>query len=341
MAVFIPLVLSALGLANSATAVPTTSSRSAVAGWQGFDKISYIFSFGDSYTTTGFNVTMEQPCPSNPFGNPPYPGYTSSNGPNWIDFLTTTYNQSFIETINLAYGGATVDSDLVAQYLPTVLDLRQQVNEEFLPYYAAKDKTVDIPWKSDNSLFSFFFGINDVGNSYSTGINKTLNDAIFAEYAKQVDVTYQAGARNFLFLNVPPVNRAPLTTGTNDTSIEELEEQDIEAFNNGLTALAKNLTTTYADAVVFEFNTNLAFTLVLGNPDLYPQTENLRNTTGYCVAYENGTDEPDSFDPSCGVAVNEFFWLNTLHPTYPMQNVTAEQVSKLLDGSSTQFTVAL
>ena len=46
---------------------------------------------------------------------------TSSNGPNWVEFLTDTYNVTDTKLVNLAYGGATIDSALVTPYLPTVL----------------------------------------------------------------------------------------------------------------------------------------------------------------------------------------------------------------------------
>ena len=128
-------------------------------------------------------MTGTQPSAANPLGNPPYPGDTSSNGPNWVDYLTTTYNQSFVETYNFAFGGATVDSSLVAQYLPTVLDFVQQVNDEFVPHYV---QTNTIGWNSSNSLFSAFFGINDVGNSYAAQ-NSTLNGDIFVIYSGLVD----------------------------------------------------------------------------------------------------------------------------------------------------------
>ena len=82
-------------------------------------------SSGDSYTTTGFNASGPQPSPSNPLGNPDYLGHTSSNGPNWIDYLTTKYNHTLLLTYNLAFGGATVDSALVEPYLPTVLSLKE------------------------------------------------------------------------------------------------------------------------------------------------------------------------------------------------------------------------
>ena len=110
-----------------------------------------------SYTQTGFDPSQAQPSATNPLGNPAYPGYTSSNGPNWVDYLTVEYNQSRVQTYNLAYGGATVDADLVQPYQPTVLSLEDQVNKEFFPYYVSKTTA---GWTSANSLFAFWIGIN-------------------------------------------------------------------------------------------------------------------------------------------------------------------------------------
>jgi len=286
-----------------------------------------MFVFGDSYTTTGFNVTLAQPNAANPLGNPPYPGYTAVNGPNWVDFLTTTYNQSFIETYNLAYGGATVDSDLVAEYLPTVLDFRQQVNTEYIPYYSTKKAAT---WTSADSLFAMFFGINDVGNSYSKQ-NATLNGLIFNVYSGLVDELYKTGARNFLFLNVPPTNLAPLITAYGPYTMA-LAAADIADFNDRLSAMVYNLTDTYKDATAFIFDTNRVFSQVLEYPASYPQTAGYKNTTAYCDAYMNGTPTEDYFNATCGVPVNQYFWLNSLHPTYPMMDVVGQQVVQELEG---------
>lgn len=304
-------------------------------GWQGVQKyfplladhplspsthVTNIHS-GDSYSQTGFDPTQAQPSAGIPLGNPAYPGYTSSNGPNYIDYLTTTYNATFLETYNLAYGGATVDSDLVAQYAPTVKDFRSQVNTEFIPYYVDAQTA---GWTSDNSLFSFFFGINDVGNSYYMN-NATLNGDIFSVYGGLVYSLYQAGARNFLFLNVPPVDQAPLTAA-NGASAQQQEASDIADFNSRIAQLASTVAS-YADATVFTYDTNALFSQVLQNPAAYPQTAGLKNTTSYCAAYENGTPAVDTFDPSCGVPVNQYFWLNSLHPTYPIHDVIAQQIA--------------
>lgn len=127
-------------------------------------------SSGDSYTQTGFLTTDTVPAPGNPFGNPPYPGFTATGGANWLDFDTTTYNNSLVLTYNYAYGGATIDASLVAPFEPTVLSVTDQVNQ-FLDTVASKPAST--PWTSENSLFSIWIGINDLGNSYFRSDNES------------------------------------------------------------------------------------------------------------------------------------------------------------------------
>ncbi|EME46056.1 carbohydrate esterase family 16 protein [Dothistroma septosporum NZE10] len=295
--------------------------------WPGWSGISHMFVFGDSYTTTGFEVNGTQPSAANPFGNPPYPGYTSSNGPNWIDFLTTTWNQSFVETINLAYGGATVDGALIPPYLPTVLSVRQQVNDDYLPSYATHPETFD--WRSKDTLFAIFIGINDVGNAYGWSNSTVVFDKVLTEYAGLVDKLYQSGAKNFLFLEVPPVDRSPLTQAAG-SSAQSIEKEAIASWNDRVAHIAQNLSTTHQDATTFVFDTNALFTQVLNKPSSYKETSPYKNTTGYCEAYENGTPSWYTKYDNCTYAVDEYFWLNTLHPTFRMHNVTAKQIAKQL-----------
>lgn len=142
---------------------------------------------GDSYTSTNFSIHGAQPDPSNPLGNPAYPGATSADGPNYVDFLTTTYNQSYIQTYNFGYGGSTIDPALVQSgFGPTVQSFEQQVNDEFLPNYVDNS---DVPWASSDSLFSVFFGINDVTNTMTAGdlSNDTLNYDLIKAYESLVN----------------------------------------------------------------------------------------------------------------------------------------------------------
>jgi len=303
------------------------SSCKANSNWPGFSKLKHAFIFGDSYTTTGFNQTLAQPTPTTPLGNPTYPGFTASNGPNWVDFLTVKYNSSLLLTYNLAFGGATINSALVAPFEPTVSSVAEQIENEWFPTYAIPP--ADAPWSSDDTLFAIFDGINDVGNSWFVSNTAALNTAIFAVYRGLVDELYFAGARNFLFLSVPPVDRSPLAQANSPANIA-LEKADILAWNGMVVSMAKQVKSTFKDVNVFTFDTNALFTEVLNKPASFPQTAQYKNTTAFCVAYENGTPAPNTFDPSCGVPVDQYFWLNSLHPTYPMHDVLAQAVAKQL-----------
>jgi phospholipase/lecithinase/hemolysin len=41
----------------------------------------------------------------------------------------------------------------------------------------------------------------------------------------------------------------------------------------------------------------------------------------------SGTPTNDYLNSTCSVPVNQYFWLNSLHPTYPMHDVLAQQVA--------------
>jgi phospholipase/lecithinase/hemolysin len=195
--------------------------------------------------------------------------------------LTVKYNASTVLTYNLAYGGATIDSALVAPYLPTVSSVAQQIENEFFPTYAADSPAA--AWSSDDTLFAIFDGINDVGNSWWKNTT-ALNAAIYDVYRGLVDELYEAGARNFAFLNVPPVDRSPLALA--NTAIDQsTEHEDILAWNNDLISMAQSLKSDRPDVNVFTIDTNKYFTEVLNNPASFPQTAGYKNTTAYCDAY--------------------------------------------------------
>ncbi|KAI9657664.1 MAG: hypothetical protein M1821_002840 [Bathelium mastoideum] len=310
-------VLSIFGLSKLRLA---TSSNRRRLGW---NQTKTIFVFGDSYSDTAFNWTGKQPSPSNPLGNPSYPGLTSSNGPNWVDFITTTWNESYIETYNLASGGATVDTDLVVPFLPTVHSMKEQVEEIYLPRYGSSRK-----WSSDTAWFAIWIGINDVGNSFAAG-NDTLNSKIFGVYGDLVRKLYVSGARNFLFLNVPPLERTPRTVAEGSEA-QALEKADIADFNSRILKLTRDLSKSYLDVSAVHFDAHALFNQVLDDPTAFPETRGYKNVTDWCQQYSSGTPERDTLYPECGVAVNEYLWLNDLHPTYPIHDALAQQIALLL-----------
>lgn len=260
-----------------------STHQSPSASWHGWPEVRHIFSFGDSYTNTHFNLSGPRPSRENPLGNPDYPGETSSNGPNWIDFLTTTYNETLVQTVNLAYSGAVVDAALVTPYLETVQTLKNQVEDEYLPTYAQHPSFFD--WKPETTLFAIWIGINDVNLAYNRANSTLTFKLIFDEYTALAEKLYESGARNYLLLNLPPVDRCPMTVATGPAA-QQLQKTTIEAWNRSLRALETHLKATHPDVTTFFIDTNKIFRGVISDPCSYPSTCAYKNTIWYCDACE-------------------------------------------------------
>ncbi|KAI1827067.1 hypothetical protein F4861DRAFT_536544 [Xylaria intraflava] len=246
----------------------------------------------------------------------------------FIFYLTFEYNASTLLTYNFAYGGATVDSDLVPPYEPTVVSVKEQVESEFIPSYTGSSSKVE--WSGDDSIFAVWIGINDIGNSYYNGQNATdaLNDQIFGVLSDLADQIYDAGGRNYVFINVPPLDRTPLIKPQGESAVS-LSAADVASWNQKVVDLATTLKAKDSTNV-WVYDSNTAFGQVLDDPTSFPQTAGLKNTTDYCDAYQNGTPSTDTLDPSCGIPVNEYFWLNNLHPTSAIHEVVANGIADLL-----------
>ena len=78
--------------------------------------------------------------------------------------MTTTNNNSEIFTYNYAFGGATVDPSIVPPYSSSVVSMKPQIEQQGIPQLGRVKG-----WTSDNTLFSFWIGINDIGAIYGSG----------------------------------------------------------------------------------------------------------------------------------------------------------------------------
>ncbi|RPA72828.1 hypothetical protein BJ508DRAFT_419279 [Ascobolus immersus RN42] len=295
--------------------------------YKGWKNIDTLFVFGDSYTQTGFNLTNGSPLPSksNTFGNPPFPGWTSANGPNWIGYLATSYNKTRQSVWNLAYGGATIDSELVKPWRDDVLSLKDQVNNLFVPYLAKPTAPANLKWKADKSLFLFWIGINDIGNSYWLGDFDNFHKKLLDEYFTLVNTLYSKGARNFVFLTVPPVERSPLILGQGEWSIEN-EGLALASFNAKLNTYVKEFQKKNRAAWTKVFDTKPVFDQMLDQPAKY----GFGNVTSYCDDYQNGTPAWDTYYEQCAIPVDQYFWLNSLHPTHKVHKEVAKRLARVL-----------
>jgi phospholipase/lecithinase/hemolysin len=286
-----PLVLlaTALGAAASPLATP-----------------NYIFSFGDSYTQTGFDPNGVLPSASNPIGNPPYPGWTASGGSNWIGVTTARFNNSLIYTYNYAYGGATTDAKLVPPYTPTVLSLVDQVNQ-FLN--GAGKKPAATPWTSSNSLFAIWIGVNDIGNSwYQSGDRAAFSDTLLNALFALVDKLYGVGARNFLFLNVPSIYRSPAMLNADQWS-RDTEKAVIKTHNQKYAAKVASWKASHSGVRTWLYDTDASFNKLLDSPTTY----GFKDATSYG---QNGS-----------------FWFNDYHPGVLANDYLAKDVDALLSGT--------
>lgn len=271
----------------------TTIAQSSSSLWPGWTQINTIFSFGDSYTTTGFQINSTQPSASNSFGNPASPGRTFSNGRNWIDFLALQYNQSLIMTYNFAVAGAMVDSFGRQSRIPP---MTEQVNKFFIPNYAAGLQTgatignesavAKAAWSSSSTLFTTFFGINDVNRFYKSE-NTSASAATVGSYGQVLEQLYQAGARNFLVHNVPAINRSPSTISQGNSSAQLVEKSRaaVEDFNARVVKMMTGFVEQHSDVTAFLFDNFGLFNQVLDNPKSREETSGYTNTTGFCLSY--------------------------------------------------------
>jgi phospholipase/lecithinase/hemolysin len=182
------------------TATSTRTSSSALPTNTGDPcSLKFLITFGDSYSQTGFDITGTKPSTSNPLGNPPLPGWTASGGLNWVGFLASQYNTSTLLVYNFAYGGATTNASIVEPYREDVLSFIDQVSL-FSGSIASKPSYA--PW-GDNALFGVWMGVNDVGNSWWKEDYEEILERVMDSYFGQLQVLYNAGARNFVLLTVP------------------------------------------------------------------------------------------------------------------------------------------
>ncbi|KAI4244946.1 MAG: hypothetical protein LQ352_006682 [Teloschistes flavicans] len=362
------IVLFALDLSIAApTPEPQTSqAQPATKAWSGWASIDKLFVFGASYAGTGFNWLPPNPAPSpsNPLGNS-VRGGTSSNGPNFVTYLTTTFNASLIQTYNFAFAGAKV-SNTATSSTPYAKnpggqnDMVAQVTNGFLPSYTTQaGHEPYASWTADSSLFVSFFGINDILATYAQG-DQSSTAPIFAAYKQNLEDLYTAGARNFLILNTPPMELMPVFSngfGASDWQIpivannQTLIRQAVLGFNGAIPDLVSSFTSAHADATMFVYDVHALFSQMLsgtaGSNGLTSQyalesLENLQTACPFYTQYKPGARQPvdylgqDDFeDERCGGSVGTYFWLNGIHVTWAVHKVMAGAIVEELKGNPT------
>ncbi|KAL9057988.1 MAG: hypothetical protein Q9162_001980 [Coniocarpon cinnabarinum] len=275
-----------------------------------WSETSRIVVFGDSISATMFDPHAEQPSSLNPFGNPDYPT-KRPNGPTWADFLTLTHNQSQILTYNFAKGGATIDN-AVQRSVWSSPSCSDQILQ-FLSIYGSKVATGE--WDTDTTLLIFRFGVNDCMNEYTFPDHVLDVSKDILRYEQVAEILHAAGLRNFLFLNIGPIDENFRNTGGDPARVEILSS-NIAKWNAALPAMTSNLTARHSDIHARTFDTHSFFSWLEKNPAEVPATKQLQNTTGICPFYSAvvpgapGEKEYQLDFPGCSAPLEQYFWVS-------------------------------
>lgn len=174
----------------------------------------------------------------------------------------------------------------------------------FKKYYGPGAAYRDI-WTSEASLFTSWFGINDVLRDYSPASWTTVAPTIVEQYFDQMQLVYDAGAKSFVIFMVPPIQRAPSQIANEKTA--NTTAYVVNDFNNLLEAGLSDFRGNNTNATVWLLNTTTIFDCALDNPELYGATD----ATCY-----------NSDGTTC-------LWWNDLHPGMAIHDLVAEGVKNL------------
>lgn len=134
-------------------------------------------------------------------------------------------------------------------------------------------------------------GINDINNSYERGPNGAggtiaLNRRIIAQYSALLEYLYKHGARNFVLLDVPALERSPLLAAKGEQA-QWLIKEDVLDFNRRIRDMAVDMKEAHRKQVnVWYASTYKWFDAILSKPELAAPTANLKNLTDFCEGYQ-------------------------------------------------------
>jgi phospholipase/lecithinase/hemolysin len=193
---------------------------------------------------------------------------TSIDTLQWLTYLLHPSSSSTLLSYNFAYGGATTDASLVKPYTSTVLSLVDQVTL-FESHLAPLPSTADSPsLTSSNTLFAIWIGVNDVGNAWGSSNWSTLSKQIINQYIAQAQKLYNSGARNFLFLTVPPIQKTPLVLAE-PASVQSQEGAAVATYNELLKAGVSSFKAKNGGIKTWVYDTTTVFDEAISNPTKY------------------------------------------------------------------------
>jgi hypothetical protein len=255
-------------------------------------------------------------------GNPLVANQSTANGPNWVEYLTTNYNTTVTLSYDFAISGVSIPDgfsyEILNLYEPRFASLFANSSSGNSSSSVGQHVTTSagsgISWNSNSSIFASWIGINDI-NWCSLLFSPTPEVGFLPcltprmdEYFILMDSLYNTGAGNFVFVNMPPLQRAPMVAETNQTVVENYAE-GVALFNDHLLPkYVANFTSTYTDVRTIVYDAHSFFSEILDHPGWY----GFKNNYCYsCIGCYNVT--------GC-------FWANNYHPVWQVHEKLAQDM---------------
>ncbi|PPQ87976.1 hypothetical protein CVT25_001055 [Psilocybe cyanescens] len=264
--------------------------------WMGFSAIRRLVIFGDSYSSVEFLNDEERPSATDPLGID-FPGltYNESGLPNWVGHLITKYcpepryNPENRDKQTEAWNNSPLLVHDYAKGGQTVAGVQSQIANLFLPTLGKKPKWA--PWTAQETLFITWVGINDCG------VFADPADVLEGLFTSQ-ERLYKAGARNFLFFDVPTLHLSL------DRQAKLLEV--IRKWNTVLGEQINRFSSKHKDATVLRFSAFRVFEVLLDDPETF------------------GLDPADLYRRGGSI------WMDHIHPTSAVHDHIASNVADFL-----------
>ncbi|PIE70115.1 MAG: hypothetical protein CSA22_09520 [Deltaproteobacteria bacterium] len=280
--------------------------------------------FGDSLSDHGglFNYVSPIVGEFNAETNPNGVRKVWSNGDVWAEYLAETWDASLN---NHAIAGAMTKGherqdvqDLVDQGFLPPLGVEGQI-DSYLSSQAdpLSDTALFIIWIGGNDLRVFSQGRSDAANT------EALIRTAAASVAGSFEKLYAAGARNFLFINVPDLGKTPPALALGET-VSQIASQLTSDFNTGLLDAVNAFSASHTDMVMHTYD---AFAFLNDQID----AGIFANSTGtYLVLDADWSDTGEVNEP----AEDYLFW-DAIHPTTRAHRLLADSLAEQIAPGST------
>ncbi|KAJ3801352.1 hypothetical protein GGU11DRAFT_769883 [Lentinula aff. detonsa] len=257
-------------ISDNSTVINISSS------WPRITGIRKIVIFGDSYSSVGYQGRggEKAPCAAKPLGVD-FPGnsllmWNEHGTPNWVGHLITKYTPEprYKPDVDEQDEGYTDNPILVYDYAvggSTIDGVKHQVGSFFLGPNGVGTKPDWAHWSPEETLFVTWVGINDCAWS------KDHDQAMTMLFNLQEQL-YHAGARNFLFIDVPPISRSPAAANAShkDPEFARTYQNWNDKLRSGVVSFARQ---SHIDTSVFLFSAYATFNNFLDNYKEYGFTE--------------------------------------------------------------------